>query len=251
MKLVKFAIAAAVAAAFSAPVLADSNTATITEVTNITNDVTVSGTAVVTGVVHVAAETGASADNNQTLNPDLNISVTGSNPVDVKNSANALQGNAGINISAGVGNAQGNEAAMASLGDASAVFASAQTFSTQTASSGASITPNATNTALLESSLMGANGNVGFNLASGSGNLQDNQLAISVRDGTAATGGGMMAKATGTNNQDVSLTVRGESPSTNTVIITDSIGSTGNLGFNMTAGLANLQHNSLSIASAK
>ncbi|WP_317202188.1 hypothetical protein [Janthinobacterium sp.] len=250
MKFVKFAVATAVAAAFSAPVLADSNTATITEVTTITNDVTVSGTAVVTGVVHVAAETGASTDNNQTLNGDLVINVPGSNPVDVKNSANALQGNAGINISAGVGNAQGNEAAMASLGDASAVFASAQTFSTQTASTGANITANATNTALLESSLMGANGNVGFNLASGAANLQDNQLAISVRDGTAATGGGMMAKATGTNNQDVSMSASG-SGSTNTVIITDSIGSTGNLGFNMTAGLANLQHNSLSIASAK
>lgn len=253
MKSLKLAIAAAVAAAFSVPALANSpdNNAAINELTTLTDTVSVSGTAIVSGRIDVAGKSGASTDNDQISAGNLVITVGGGNDASVTNSANGLTGNAGVNIAAGTGNAQGNEAALSSLQDASAVFASAQTFSTQVSAINANVAVLTNNTANLEGSLTGASGNVGLNLASGSGNMQDNQLAAAVRSG--ATGGGTLAEATGSNNQTVALTLNGtlDLPVTNSARILDSIAGTGNIGVNVAAGYGNLQHNSLSIAAAK
>lgn len=253
MKCLKLVAAAAVAAAFSAPALANppDNLATINELTVLTDTISVSGSSVVTGRIEVAGKAAASADNDQISLGNLVITVGGGNDANIKDSANGLGGNVGINIAAGTGNAQGNEAALSSLQDASSVFASAQTFSTQTSAVNANLTLLTNNTVNLENALNASAGNVGVNLVSGSGNMQDNQLAASVRTGTL--GGGTLAEASGSNNQTVALTLNGDLdlPVTNAAQIVNSISGAGNIGVNMTAGYGNLQHNSLSLASAK
>jgi hypothetical protein len=251
MKFIQLAMAAAVTAAFSAPAFADApaNTASLNEVSSITNTIGVIGTAVVTGRIEVNAESGASADNEQSIQNATSINLGSTNNALIENSAKDLTGNVGLNMAVGSSNAQGNEASLSSLQDAGSVFASAQTFSTQSSDFIATITDVSLNTADLKNSLTGANGNVGANLVAGSGNMQDNQLAVSVRSG--AVGGGSLAKATGSNTQSSSLLLNENALTINTASIVDSIGGMGNIGVNVAAGYGNLQHNSLSIASAK
>jgi hypothetical protein len=251
MKFIQLAMAAAVTAAFSAPAFADApaNTASLNEVTSITNTIGVVGTAVVTGRIDVSAESGASTDNDQSMTNIDAVTLGNKNNAAITNSANDLTGNVGLNMATGSSNAQGNEASLSSLQDASSVFASAQTFSTQNSSFVANIADGSVNSADLKTSLMGANGNVGANLVAGSGNMQDNQLAVSVRSGTL--GGGSLAKATGSNTQSATLLLNEHASTVNTASIIDSIGGMGNIGVNVAAGYGNLQHNSLSIASAK
>jgi hypothetical protein len=250
MKFIQLAMAAAVAAAFSAPSFAQSNNeATLTDVTSIENTIKVIGTVGVVGRIEVAAESGASADNNQSMMNTDSINLAGKNEASIDASANGLTGNAGVNMAVGSSNAQGNEASLSSLQDAGSVFASAQTFSTQTSQFSAAVLDSTINTADLKGSLKDANGNVGLNLVAGSGNMQDNQLAASVSDGTA--GGGSLAKATGSNMQSSTLLLNENFLASNKASILDSISGTGNIGVNVAAGYGNLQHNSLSIASAK
>jgi hypothetical protein len=249
MKFAKLAVASAVLAVFSAPVLAQ---ATLENTTDISNTVTVVGGAVVLGVIPVGAEAGAVADNAQASVGNLVITVGGGNDASVNDSANGISGNAGINVASGTGNAQSNEAAVASLEDASNVFASAQTFSSQLSAVNANIAVLTDNTASLNGSVNDAVGNVGVNIAAGSGNMQDNQLAAAARTGW--DGGGTIAKATGRNEQLIALTLNGDLDfsMTNTATINHSLmGASGNVGANVAAGYGNLQHNSLSIASAK
>lgn len=249
MKFVKAALAAAVLTAFSAPVFAQ---ATIASDTAISNDITVVGGAAVAGLILVTGEAGAVANNAQASVGNLVITAGGGNDAAVEDAANGITGNAGINVAAGTGNAQSNEAAVASLQDAWNVFASAQTFSTQVSAVNANIALFTDNDASLTNAVNGATGNVGVNVAAGSGNMQDNQLAAAAR--TGATGGGTIAKATGSNEQLVTLTLNGDLDfdMTNTATINNSLmAAAGNVGANVSAGYGNLQHNSLSIASAK
>lgn len=251
MKFIQLAMAAAVTAAFSAPAFADApaNTASLNELTSISNTIGVIGTAVVTGRIEVNAETGASTDNEQSMVNSIAVTLGTVNNALLENSANDLTGNVGLNMAIGTSNAQGNEASLSSLEDAGSVFASAQTFSTQTASFSANVADVSLNTADMKGSLLNANGNVGANLVAGSGNMQDNQLAVSVRSGTV--GGGSLAKATGSNTQSSSLMLNENALTVNTASVMDSISGMGNIGVNVVAGYGNLQHNSLSIASAK
>lgn len=249
MKFAKLAIASAVLAVFSAPVFAQ---ATLENTTDISNTVTVSGSALVVGVIPVSAEAGAVADNVQASVGNLVITVGGGNDASVTDSANGIAGNAGINVTAGTGNAQSNEAAVASLEDAANVFAYGQTFSTQVSAVNANIALFTDNVASLDGSVNDAVGNVGVNIAAGSGNMQDNQLAAAARTGWL--GSGTVAKATGNNEQLIALTLNGDLDfsMTNGATITDSLMlAAGNVGANVAAGYGNLQHNSLSVASAK
>jgi hypothetical protein len=249
MKFAKLAVASAVLAAFSAPVFAQ---ATLENTTDISNTITVVGGALVGGLIPIAAEAGAVADNAQASVGNLVITVGGGNDASVTNSANGISGNAGINVTSGTGNAQSNEAAVASLEDASYVFASAQTFSSQLSAVNANIALFTNNVASLDGSVNGAVGNVGVNIAAGSGNMQDNQLAAAAR--TGLVGSGTIAKATGSNEQLIALTLNGDLDfnMTNAATVTNSLlGASGNVGANVAAGYGNLQHNSLSIASAK
>jgi hypothetical protein len=267
MNTFKLVIAAAVAAAFSAPALADPplNTANLSNVTSVTNQIKVSGDVAVDGKIDVAAEVGAVTDNSQASVGNLVITVGGGNDADLTGSASGLTGNVGINVAAGTGNAQGNEAALASLQDADKVFASAQTFSSQVSGLNANVALLTNNTANMTGSLTGITGNVGANIASGSGNMQDNQLAAAV--GSSGSNASLLppppphndqasygiAKASGSNQQLVGLTLNGDGDwnMTNTAAITNSLSGSGNIGANVAAGYGNLQHNSLSIAAAK
>lgn len=229
MKFAKLAIASAILAVFSAPALAQ-----------VTGD----------GLV-IGAEAGAVADNVQGSVNNLAVTIGGENDASVVNSANRISGNAGINVAAGAGNAQSNEAAVASLQDAANVFASAQTFSTQVSALNTNIGLFTDNIAALDGSVNHARGNVGVNIVAGSGNMQDNQLAAASR--TGSNGSGTVANAAGSNEQVVGLALNGNvGTMTNAATVIGSLlCASGNVGANVTAGYSNLQHNSLSIATAK
>ncbi len=270
MKFAKLAIASAVLAVFSAPVFADPplNTALITSSTKISNEIAVKGDVEVDGKITVASEVGAVTDNSQASVGNLTITLGGGNTASIDNTGNDLTGNIGANMASGTGNAQGNEAALASLADANSVFASAQTFSTQVSAVNGNLAIASTNKAKLNDSFNDVSGNVGVNIASGSGNMQDNQLAAATQNATEnnssrmgghppSNGGnkdGNVVKATGSNQQLVALTLNGalDCDLTNMASISHALnGATGNIGANMAAGYGNLQHNSLSIASAQ
>ncbi len=108
----------------------------------------------------------------------------------------------------------------------------------------------------LTNSFNNVRGNVGVNMASGSGNMQDNQMAAATQQragNSYRNDDGSVVKATGSNQQLVALTLNGEldpHSMTNTSTITNSLTGSGNLAVNMASGYGNLQHNSLSIASS-
>jgi len=253
MKFAKLALASAVLSVFSVSAFADPplNTAGIASSDSLTSNLTVTGGAGVTGTIGVGAEAGATTDNSQASVGNLVITVGGGNDAKIKKSANGVAGNVGVNSAAGTGNAQGNEVALASLQDASAVFANAQSFSSQVSAVNANLTLAAENNATLKNAVKNVTGNVGVNIASGSGNMQDNQLAAAVR--TANSGSGTLAKASASNQQLATLSLNGTADCVvnNTANIANSLTGSGNIGANMAAGFGNLQHNSLSIASAK
>jgi len=228
------------------------NTADLSNVTSIKNKIKVEGNVEVDGKIKVSAESGAVTDNSQASVGNLVITVGGANSATVNATGNGITGNVGINVASGTGNAQGNEAALASLADAAEVFASAQTFSTQVSAVNANLALLTNNGASLTDSVNGVTGNVGVNIAGGSGNMQDNQLAASARTGMVR-GSGAVAKASGSNQQMVSMTLNGDLDfnMTNNASITRSLTGSGNIGANVAAGYGNLQHNSLSIASAR
>jgi len=255
MKFVKLAVAAAVCSAFSTAVLADppKNRAYLDNYTEISNKIEVKGKIDIYGDIDVYAEAGAVTDNTQSSVNNQSIILGGGNDAQVGHgTGNHATGNIGMNVSSGTGNGQGNEVALASLQDASSVFASAQTFSKQTSAVNANIALLTNNTAKIEDSLHHVTGNVGVNVASGAGNLQDNQMASASRTGTK--GSGTVAKATGSNQQLITYTFNADldiNPTNMAAIAGSFKHAMGNMGANVTSGYGNLQHNSLSIASAK
>jgi hypothetical protein len=249
MQFAKAALVSALFAAFSGPVFAQ---ATITSDTAITNAVTVSGGVGVGGGIAVNGEAAAVTDNAQASVGNLVITLGGANNAAMDNAANGIAGNAGVNVASGTGNAQSNDAALASLSDAANVFASAQSFSSQVSAVNANIALLTNNTATMTNSGNGAVGNVGANVVSGSGNMQSNQLAAASQ--ATVAGNGTLAKATGSNEQLIALTLNGnlDFNLTNNAVIANSLNNaSGNVGANVAAGYGNLQHNSLSIASSR
>ena len=113
---------------------------------------------------------GAVTDNSQGSVGNLTITLGGTNSSIISGSGNGVTGNVGVNQASGTGNAQGNEAALASLQDANSVFASAQTFSTQVSAVNANLAAFNDNRSNLTNSFNNVRGNVGVNMASGSGN---------------------------------------------------------------------------------
>ncbi|MCY1282738.1 hypothetical protein D9M68_255930 [compost metagenome] len=194
-------------------------------------------------------------------------------------SGSDAEGNVGINVAAGSVNQQANAAALAAS-DAATVFAtSASTSVTQTL--GANEATNniaGTNDATLSSSLDGASGNVGVNVAAGTYNQQKNDLAAAA--GTAPADlddleGPTVANAQASqsvsgqivNNESVddegdftlgliapdAVNEAGELGTVHVVNNATASGSmtgvTGNVGVNIAAGTGNQQTNSLAIAS--
>lgn len=104
-------------------------------------------------------------------------------------------GNIGINVAAGDNNSQANDAALASS-DAADVFGQSAAYSAQSVSGNVTYNYGSPNNARVGgSTLRGATGNVGLNVAAGVGNAQQNSLAASSNENSAghtrATVGGV------------------------------------------------------------
>ena len=102
------------------------------------------------------------------------------------------------------------------------------------------------NTATVKDSVKGAEGNMGVNAAAGSGNQQDNAVAIATADetfvfGTAAS----LTSATQTNSHNNDHNYGTQN---NAMLKSSGNGSSGNVGINVAAGDFNQQKNNLAIA---
>jgi hypothetical protein len=169
----------------------------------------------------------------------------------VDNAAQHALGNIGINIAAGAGNAQANDAAISSV-DTKDAAAAAMLFNSQL--SGVNIGtdfpsgPDAQlwyDALVTDNVLQHASGNMGLNVAAGTGNAQSNALAASVNKSNS------VALATADSEQASVF---------NVLFIADDLDATatlsgnalqhavGNMGVNVAAGAGNLQHNGLAIA---
>ncbi|MFD0739705.1 hypothetical protein ACFQZQ_10480 [Lysobacter koreensis] len=259
MKLHRTLLAIGLASLFVAgPALAveDADDAFLDNVTSLWDITDTFGLVFIDGSVEVSARSGAVVEQTQLtgglfsnhLTGDSNLSATMGSALD------GASGNIGVNIAAGVGNAQSNDAALSSLTDdsnADATYASAMVFSDQTAYDNTAEATwfNDYDAAVTDGALAGATGNIGVNVAAGVGNAQSNALAASTNSA------GTVAYATSDSNQEadgneISLDFL---PSLNLTASLDGgalNGASGNIGVNIASGVGNLQHNSLAIASA-
>ncbi|AJK49406.1 cell wall anchor protein [Burkholderia plantarii] len=165
------------------------------------------------------------------------------------NAATGVKGNLGVNIAQGIDNAQSNDAALASV-DVGNVFGNAQIFSAQSSSGHAKIDNFVLNASIGDGSLAQVSGNVGVNVASGVGNVQNNSLAASTSTvDPHRTHGGTAMVATDDNTQLANAQVSGRFVGTAMLGANTLTGATGNIGVNIAGGAGNLQHNGLAIAS--
>lgn len=161
--------------------------------------------------------------------------------------AKGVSGNLGINVAEGISNAQSNDVSLASV-DIGNVFGNAQIFSTQSTAGEARINNFNLNASIGDGSLSGVTGNVGVNVASGIGNVQNNSLAGAVT--TTSPGNALTTAmvATDDNSQTAGMTVRGQFQGTAMLGANTLANATGNIGVNIAGGAGNLQHNGLAIA---
>lgn len=235
--------------------------------THLSNDIHVAGYGLALGLIKFGAESAATVNSEQVSMFGTTMNFGGENKARLGgNALRGAEGNIGVNVSAGAGNAQANDAALTAVdgggsshsngyrnnhkdNDAAAVFAAAQVFSSQTGKSNLAMVSNAENVASLNgNALRNAAGNIGVNIASGAGNLQNNGMAGSTNSS------GTLAKATSSNAQASFGNVLFElgcDPVNSAIISGNALrGATGNIGVNLTAGAGNLQHNGLAIATA-
>jgi hypothetical protein len=192
-----------------------------------------------------------------------NISVTGSvtqhinteTPTEMSAGIgnNALQttsGNVGVNIATGVDNAQSNDAALSNM-DVGPVFGTAQIYSTQASGGSAKVGDFNFVSSVGAGALADATGNIGVNVASGLGNVQNNSLAASATTTSASNhwGSGGEAIASDQNCQTADAMVNGQFTGSATLGAGALANATGNIGVNIASGVGNLQHNGLAVAS--
>jgi hypothetical protein len=217
------------------------------------NDIEVEGYVRVGGYIDVDSESGAAVDQDQYT---VGNSSWGDGDNDASASGDALsdaEGNIGVNIAAGVGNAQANDAAISAV-DGDDVMATAQVFNTQaTLINGATDFPSGPDNGLFNDAsveddvLSNATGNIGLNVAAGVGNAQSNAMAASVNSS------GVIAKASADSEQVTAFNaLLAKCDLDNFASLGDNAlsGALGNIGVNIAAGVGNAQHNGLSIASA-
>ncbi|MEH6418249.1 hypothetical protein [Pseudomonas sp. CGJS7] len=242
-------LALALGVAIAAPAYAEGDDAQIHSDTRIGNHIDVSGKVRVKGHIRVASESAATVDQDQLT--DANASL-GDGDHDARLGGNALsdaQGNIGANVAAGVGNAQANDTALSAV-DGEKVFASAMTFNSQASSFNYAYSnqPDTYYEATLNGdALSNARGNIGVNVAAGVGNAQSNAMAASVNSS------GTIAKAASDSEQDAWLNELAAACDLDTFATLGGnalSGAQGNIGANVAAGVGNLQHNGLSIATA-
>lgn len=259
MKLHRTLLAIGLVSLFAAgPALAveDADDAFLDHTTSLWDITDTFGLVFIDGQIDVSARSGAVVEQTQLtgglfsnhIAGDANLSATLGGALD------GVSGNIGVNIAAGVGNAQSNGAALSSLIDDSnedVAYASALVFSDQTAwdNTAEATWFNDYDASVTDGALAGATGNIGVNVASGVGNAQSNALAASTNSA------GHVAYATADSNQeaDGNNIVLDFLPSLGLTASLDSgalNGASGNINANIASGVGNLQHNSLAIASA-
>ncbi|MBY4949676.1 hypothetical protein K6V92_24010 [Cupriavidus respiraculi] len=256
-------LALAAIAAFSTGTLATSfghlsrmDDAEISQPGAISNDIYVKGFGLAAGWIEFQSQSGATVESDQqaqdnAIGAGLNSAIGGNAALF------GAQGNIGVNLAAGAGNGQTNQAALATI-DAHAVFASAQVLSRQdttgnTTTLAGIFTGN--HAAMGDAMLQGATGNVGVNIAAGAGNLQGNGLAASVNTGGTGRGPvGVAARAAAISEQSTAgngLPDCGCVPVNNAVMNGFSLaGARGNIGINIGAGVGNAQSNGLAISNS-
>lgn len=267
MKVSLSLLALALSTAIAAPAFAQDDAVTQTN-TYLWNEIEVKGKVRVHGEIEVDGESAATVDQDQAT--ALNYSV-GDGDHTARVNGNALRGadgNIGLNVASGVGNAQSNDAAISTVtsdGENGAYngggggghrrdrgpMATAMVFSTQAAVGNfASSDWYDTNyTAELEgNALEDVQGNIGVNVAAGVGNAQSNGMAAAVADGA------VIAKATADSEQ-LSLFNVLDSSWGDLDLVAHMGGNalrnaSGNIGVNIAAGVGNTQHNGLAIASS-
>ncbi|MFM0151169.1 MULTISPECIES: hypothetical protein [Paraburkholderia] len=163
------------------------------------------------------------------------------------NAANGVSGNLGINIAEGISNAQSNDVSLASV-DIGNVFGNAQIFNNQSSAGMAKINNFNLNASIGDGSLSGVTGNVGVNVASGIGNVQNNSLAGAVTTTTPGNAQTTAMIATDDNSQTAGMTVTGQFQGTAMLGAGSLANASGNIGVNIAGGAGNLQHNGLAIA---
>ncbi|MGU7772406.1 cell wall anchor protein [Burkholderia sp. MR1-5-21] len=163
------------------------------------------------------------------------------------NAASGVTGNLGVNVAEGIDNAQSNDVSLASV-DIGNVFGNAQIFSKQSSAGYASVNNFKLNATVGDGSLSNVSGNVGVNVASGIGNVQNNSLAGAVTTVNATQAQTVAMVATDDNTQTAAAGVSGRFEGNATLGANTLHGSTGNIGVNIAGGVGNLQHNGLAIA---
>ncbi|RXZ44927.1 hypothetical protein [Crenobacter cavernae] len=181
-------------------------------------------------------------------NLDNEVDTEVSYEADVEESVTDIEGNAGVNVAAGVFNQQANNVAIASLDDAEDAAVRATTAFEQLNADNEIETDYSAMDADVEESVEDIEGNVGLNVAAGIGNQQKNDLAIAVADE------GVLASASSTGfqmNADNEVDSDGWWGGATSASLSDSVKCIeGNVGVNLAAGIGNQQVNTLSIASA-
>jgi hypothetical protein len=251
MKLSHTLIAASLLA-IATPAFAAGDDADIYSDWDMYNSIYVIGEVFVSGTIDVASESAAVVDQDQTTLANWS---TGDGDNTASASEDALSGalgNIGANITAGVGNAQANDAALASV-DGEAVFASAMLFNNQTTAANLGTDAFEADAGLFydasvsDNVLASAAGNIGLNVAAGVGNAQSNALAASVNSsGNVASASADSEQLTEMNDVVAGMDLD------NTASLSGSAlsAAVGNIGVNIAAGVGNAQHNGLSIAVA-
>ncbi|QQP94820.1 hypothetical protein [Lysobacter enzymogenes] len=251
MKLQHCLLALALAAV-ALPALAEGDDARIHSDTYVGNRIDVSGRVKVRGQVRVASQSAATVDQDQSTEANASLGDGDHSAHLGDNALSNAQGNLGVNVAAGVGNAQSNDTALSAV-DGEKVFASAMTFGSQ--SSYANFATTSTDQTFYRATLDGnalsnAKGNIGVNVAAGVGNAQGNAMAASVNSS------GTLALASADSEQSATSNLLDSDGRRISLDLYASLGGSalsgaqGNIGVNVASGVGNLQHNGLAIATA-
>ena len=237
-----------------APVVAApvGNSATAAQTSTATRDDVSSSSMMWSGAGEVMGEATATSTTTQssTDNVSANSQNSANNARMESGAAEGATGNIGVNIAAGTGNLQGNSASIVSTA-ADDVFSTASTFARQTTLTNFAINlENSPNEAYLDAALAGASGNIGVNIAAGSGNTQSNQLAMIEAGSTRAARASAAIDQTATgNNGDSSSSYRVADSANRAIVATGALAfAGGNIGVSVAAGVGNAQANALSVA---
>jgi hypothetical protein len=250
MKFNKIVLALAAASVFAvSPAFAEGDDAQIYTLTELYNGIAVLGYVDVSGEISVGSESAATVDQDQDTWGNSSFGDGDNDAHMTDNALKGAEGNIGVNVAAGVGNAQSNDAALSAI-DSKDVFSSAMVFNSQLTDSniGYSASFDTFYSATLDGdALKDAKGNVGVNIAAGVGNAQTNGLAASVNSS------GVLSKAAADSEQTTYFNeLLAECDLDNFATFAGNAlqGAQGNIGVNIAAGVGNAQHNGLAISTA-